>query len=256
MAKERGIWGCMRTFVFHLQHTLRQMSARCPHPNRGRWHTSRRWWITRAQNTSPSKVSIVIFCHLFSHWTNLWGLTTLSFYDEHGTNCVKITYLKSLIPLRYYCVDLLTKRLLTHIAQALLLTPKAELTYILFLEQFSSRVPRCSWTCQTHPRAIHGACSPAKPSLGEGLKSPHYHFGCNSTYLQFFQAYVLFQIEPFTGNVTDIHVKPWNMLILCHMLFTRHLKLFRCVSISSNYPGEPVGWLVRHTFRFPLCWCP
>ena len=134
-------------------------------------------------------------------------------------------------------------------------TPKAELSHIIFLEQFSSRVPRCSWTCQTHPRAIHGACSPAKPSLGEGLKSPHYHFGCNSTYLQFFQAYVLFQIEPFTGNVTDIHVKPSNMLILCHMLFTRHLKLFRCVSISSNYPGEPVGWLVRHTFRFPLCWC-
>ena len=126
MAKERGIWGCMRTFVFHLQHTLRQMSARCPHPNRGRWHASRRWWITRAQNTSPSKVSIVIFCHLFSHWTNLWGLTTLSFYDEHGTNCVKITYLKSLIPLRYYCVDLLTKRLLTHIAQALLLTAKPQ----------------------------------------------------------------------------------------------------------------------------------
>ena len=85
-------------------------------------------------------------------------------------------------------------------------TPKAELSHILFLEQFSSRVPRCSWTCQTHPRAIHGACSPAKPSLGEGLKSPHYHFGCNcSTYLQFVQAYVLFQIEPFTRNVTDIH---------------------------------------------------
>ena len=85
----QGAWHMrMHEDICVLQHTLRQMSAPCPRPNTGRWHASRRWWITRTQNTRPSKVSIVIFCHLFSHGTKRHNLT---FYEEFATNCVKRT---------------------------------------------------------------------------------------------------------------------------------------------------------------------
>ena len=154
----RGAWHMrMHEDICVLQHTLRQMSARRPHPNRGRWHTSRRWWITRTQNTRPSKVSIVIFCHLFSHGTKRHNLT---FYGEFATNCTKRTYLTSLIEWRFYCVDSWAKQIFTHIAQALLLTQKsqkAELTHITQAgdEQFSRCVPRAAVELLPDPSTSH-----------------------------------------------------------------------------------------------------
>ena len=104
-------------------HTLRQMFARCPHPNRGRWHTSRRWWITRTPNMCPGKVSIVIFCHLFSH------RTTLSFYDGDATNCVKNIWN---LWLNYGIIDQETSKI------------RFDPYYFCVLWRFSSRVPRAA----------------------------------------------------------------------------------------------------------------